>query len=311
MTRRQTLGLYETTEISSSRSARILTKEIPRDLNSQSQHRPSRSTLDSNVESIHSVIPYHSASSRNRVARSSSSASSDDETIVRHPPGLGASTEEDADNWGDPLPEQFRTVVSQINQEMDDGIRTARSLDDLNNTPSPPESPYGFNLPPVPPTVGYNEFGQPYPPEEPLPILNGYIRRMPTIESMGSREMGSLASMMSMNGEPRTSGSARSTLTFDRPPTRPLSFSEVTSSGTSSRPNSFGLRAELLASLGGVTELGELFEKKGRREEEDKPGFTSDRNHLDISNNPSASRSTTTYYTATSGSLGPAGDSVS
>ena len=134
---------------------------------------------------------------------------------------------------------------------------------------------------------------------------------MPTIESMGSREMGSLASMMSMNGEPRTSGSARSTLTFDRPPTRPLSFSEVTSSGTSSRPNSFGLRAELLASLGGVTELGELFEKKGRREEEDKPGFTSDRNHLDISNNPSASRSTTTYYTATSGSLGPAGDSVS
>jgi len=73
------------------------------------------------------------------------------------------------------------------------------------------------------------------------------------------------------------------------------------------------LRVELLASLGGVTELGELFENKGRRGEEDKPGFSSDQNYLDISNsnNPSTSRSTSTYYTATSGSLGPAGDSVS
>ena len=289
---------------------------MPRNRNSQSQHRPSRSTLDSNVESIHTVIPYHSTSSRNRVARSSSSASSDDDPIVRHPPGLAAPTDENADNWSDPLSEQFRTVGSQINQEMDDGIKTPRSLrsldEDLNSIPSPhEESPYGFNLPYLPPTVGYNEFGQPYPPEEPLPILNGYIRRMPTIESMGSREMGSLASTMSMNREPRTTGSARSTLTFDRPPTRPLSFSEVTSSGASSRPNSFGMRAELLASLGGVTELGELFGNKGQREEEDKPSFAGDQNYLDISNNPSTSRSTSTYYTATSGSLGPAGDSVS
>ena len=197
---------------------------------------------------------------------------------------------------------------------MDDVINIARLSDeDVDNASSPiphADSPYGFNLPPLPPSVGYNEFGQPYLPEEPLPILNGYIRRMPTIESIGSREIGSIGSTVSINKEPRITGSARSTLTFDRPPTRPLSFSEATNSGTSSRPNSFGLRAELLASLGGATELGELLDNKGRREEEDRQNQSNDMTHLDISNNPSASRSTMSYYTA-SGSLGPASDGVS
>lgn len=290
-----------------------MAKEVPRNRSSQSQHRPSRSTIDSNVESIRTVVPHYSTS-RNRAI---SSASSDDDyspSIIRHPPGLSASTEH-GDYGGDSLSEQFRAVASQINQEIDDVLQIARSSDEEEEEEEAPstsheESPYGFNLPPLPPSVGYNEFGQPYPPEEPLPILNGYIRRMPTIESIGSREMGSVGSTVSISREPRITGSARSTLTFDRPPTRPLSFSEATNSGTSSRPNSFGLRAELLASLGGATELGELLGNKGRHDD-DRLNPASDTNHLDVSNNPSASRSTMSYYTAASGSFGPAGDGVS
>ena len=287
---------------------------MPPNRNSQSQHRPSRSTIDSNVESIRTVVPCYSTS-RNRTASSGSSEDDHSPSIIRHPPGLGISTEESTDTWGDSPSEQFRSAVSYINQEMDDVINIARLSDeDVDNASSPiphADSPYGFNLPPLPPSVGYNEFGQPYPPEEPLPILNGYIRRMPTIESIGSREIGSIGSTVSINKEPRITGSARSTLTFDRPPTRPLSFSEATNSGASSRPNSFGLRAELLASLGGATELGELLDNKGRREEEDRPNQSSDMIHLDVSNNPSASRSTMSYYTANSGSLGPTSDGVS
>src|SRR5260370_30096462 len=52
-----------------------------------------------------------------------------------------------------------------------------------------------FNLPPVPMALGYNEFGVPYPPEENIRILGGFIRRMPTIESMGSDEMASRSSV--------------------------------------------------------------------------------------------------------------------
>lgn len=43
---------------------------------------------------------------------------------------------------------------------------------------------------PLPPVLGYDEFGRPYRPEEPVRFLNAIIRRMPTIESMGSREWG-------------------------------------------------------------------------------------------------------------------------
>jgi hypothetical protein len=54
-----------------------------------------------------------------------------------------------------------------------------------------------FNLPPIFPALGYNEFGLPYPPDQNVRMLNGYIRRMPTIESSGSGEVGS-----SMGGAP-------------------------------------------------------------------------------------------------------------
>lgn len=42
--------------------------------------------------------------------------------------------------------------------------------------------------------VGYDEFGRPYPPDEHLAFLGGFVKRMPTIESIGSREMSTLGS---------------------------------------------------------------------------------------------------------------------
>ncbi|KAF8624045.1 hypothetical protein AX15_006064 [Amanita polypyramis BW_CC] len=315
----QSLSLYETTDVSSVPSAGVLTKEDLHERHSTAQYRPSHSTLGSNVESIQqTIIPYHSFP-RDRLPRSRSSSDDDHSAnTIRLPPGLKLGEGQNSDSWSNALSEQFQTLISQINQEMDMVVSIARlsedeDNDDSHSSPAPhSESPYSFNLPPLPPTVGYNEFGQPYPPEEPLPILNGFIRRMPTIESMGSREMGSIGSSMHTNKEPKMPGSARSTLTFDRPPTRPLSRTDFTSSGTSSRPNSFGARAELFASLGApaATEMGELPDSGGRREEEAKR-TPSPMSHLEVVQNPSASRSTMSYYTATSGSMGSAVGGVS
>ncbi|KAK2460447.1 hypothetical protein APHAL10511_007612 [Amanita phalloides] len=292
--RLRVMSFYETTETSTHASL----KDLALNRNSLKQRRPShtsQSTSDSNVESTQTVIPRYTVS-KARVTRSVSSTSSEDEQLpitTRYPPGLGSSSEESATTRGETL-SQFRILIDE------DG--------DMDNIP---ESPYSFNLPPLLPSVGYNEFGQPYPPEEPLPILNAFIRRMPTIESMGSREMGSIGSSVAPSKEPILSGSARSTPTFDRPPTRPLSRAEIASSATSSRPNSLGLRAGLLANLGGATELGERLDRMSKRGDEEKRVSSpeSDKSYVDA-NNPSTSRSTLSYYTATSGVSTPAGASI-
>lgn len=115
-----------------------------------------------------------------------------------------------------------------------------------------------FNLPPVPPVLGYNEFGMPYPPDENIRVLNGIIRRMPTIESMGSGEVGSIgAGSITRCAD----GSIMLNGTYSRPPTRNTLASYATRSSwsgteyetghSSSRPpsqaGSLSARAELLA----------------------------------------------------------------
>ncbi|KAM6492982.1 hypothetical protein JOM56_011116 [Amanita muscaria] len=308
------LAPYETTIVPS--SATPMMKETPTSQR-HSKHRPSHSTLNSNVESISpSVLPYHSPP----IARATSSTSSEDEYAMRHPPpGLVYSTEKATDN-------HFRTT----SQDTDDTLSHSRLSDegdedehteDYSSQPTsyapytayPPlytsHSPYSYNLPPVPPSIGYNEFGQPYPPDEPLSVLHGIIRRMPTIESMGSRELGSVVTSSSgPNVENRVPGSARSTMTFERPPTRPISRTDLVSSNgggastttSSSRPNSLGARAELMAGLGGTitTELGELVGgQQGRSTMEESPVSRA-------TTTASTSRSSTlSFHTATSGSM--------
>lgn len=168
-----------------------------------------------------------------------------------------------------------------------------------------------YLLRPIPPTLGYNEFGLPYPPDQPVRILNGYVRRMPTIESMGSGELAG-SSIGRGNG---------SLYTSSRPPTRNtlLSFAstdyEYTHSRPPSRSNSLSARAELLAagmppsstlpaSGFGTSEHGELLETGA-------PRVASPTNYLDVLTPPPAAQSETvssagsaaSYHTATTGSL--------
>jgi hypothetical protein len=92
-------------------------------------------------------------------------------------------------------------------------------------------------------------------------VLNGYIRRMPTIESMGSGEVGS--SMSASSNRAR-----ESILTSSRPPTRNtlLSLNSTDHSSPDSEPpsrsNSLSARAELLVGLSNapnnISEHGEL-----------------------------------------------------
>jgi hypothetical protein len=108
---------------------------------------------------------------------------------------------------------QFRTLVSQISQEVEDAMRY--SIRDAgsdaiprSDSPSTMESseedeidlindPSTAIIPPSQRTrILYDEFGIPYSSQtfDHVRILNGYVRRMPTIESMSSREMTSAAS---------------------------------------------------------------------------------------------------------------------
>lgn len=118
-----------------------------------------------------------------------------------------------------------------------------------------------FNLPPVFPSLGYNEFGLPYPPDQNVRVLNGYIRRMPTIESMGSGEVGSSVGASSNHA-------VESIVNSSRPPTRNTLLSmhstdcDSPNSEPPSRTNSLSARAELFVGLSSVpnniSEHGEL-----------------------------------------------------
>ncbi|KAH8834302.1 hypothetical protein DL96DRAFT_1580140, partial [Flagelloscypha sp. PMI_526] len=84
---------------------------------------------------------------------------------------------------------KFRSVVSQIAREAEEAIEITES-----GSTGPDSN--SFNMEPQLPSasIGYNEFGGA---EKSVRIVNGFVRRMPTIESIGSRELGSRHSMTS------------------------------------------------------------------------------------------------------------------
>ncbi|KAF9484177.1 hypothetical protein BDN70DRAFT_872875 [Pholiota conissans] len=153
-----------------------------------------------------------------------------------------------------------------ISYSMHDTLYDSDDDDDADNDRFHGNSNNIFNLPPIPPALGYNEFGLPYPPDEDMRVLNGFIRRMPTIESMGSGEI-----TASIAGSTRLGGSISNS---SRPPTRNtlLSFTssieydrDVSGSAPPSRPSSLSARAELLAGMApipnGASEHGELLSR--------------------------------------------------
>lgn len=120
-------------------------------------------------------------------SKASSSASLPTLTETPSPPESNGHPS-DADIIG--FVDRFRFMVSQVAREVDNGpdiiqdgtLEDHPSLSYADSLGSRPESPDFF----------YDEFGRVQAPDDRVRVLGGYIRRMPTIESLGSRETGSL-----------------------------------------------------------------------------------------------------------------------
>lgn len=140
--------------------------------------------------------------------------------------------------------DRFRAIVDRVSRELED----ARNLD--NESPPPPSStpPLHHVLDTHMPYMSIDEFGREVLTEEPVPMFGGVIRRMPTIESVGSRELApSLRSgFVSVGHGAAPSIAPSSSAASSRPPTggTMVSFNDAASashasvSATSSRSNS-------------------------------------------------------------------------
>lgn len=169
-----------------------------------------------------------------------------------------------------------------------------------------------FNLPPLPMALGYNEFGVPYPQEENICILGGNVRRMPTIESMGSGEITSRSSATSHRHEAGAGHRLSS-----RPPTRTTHLTLSTgydSAGSNppSRPSSLSSRAERLLRMSPISptsEHGELLGRINPRLSTLSSGEFTSRSLFSATDDTTTSSesrgSVTTYHTAAMGSYSP------
>jgi hypothetical protein len=302
---------------------------LPTNHDLRTQHQISDATLNATFQADELSRP----PSRLRLARSQSSGLSADSFTPGESMSFGRSVLTELDSERDLIGhmDRFRSLMTQINQEAEDALEFARadhsssvenSLETHSSAPPsglpPAYSEDGheyetdglthgnpdniFNLPPVPAALGYNEFGMPYPPDQAVHILNGFIRRMPTIESMGSGEIGT-----SIGGASLRAGSNSS-----RPPTRNtlLSFTsnefELTGSQPPSRANSLSVRAELLAGMSNISGTSEHGELIALRRVSSPTSFLESPlmgSHGDAHSTGSHS-TTLSYHTATMGSSG-------
>ncbi len=228
--------------------------------------------------------------------------------------------------------DRFRSLVLQITQETEDAIAVARS--DGTSTPETSEeytstqifpnaatNKYDedydnfiynnsrrndngniFNLPSLPPTLGYNEYGLPYPPVSNVRVLNGFIRRMPTIESIGSWE--GTSSLGPSNHEHSGTGSNH---TISRRTT--ITTTDFSGSNPASRANSLCIHPEMSAGLSPVSATSgqsELLGRSGQR----LSASSADYSYVAASNNTHETRSssgntTSSYRTAAMGGAHP------
>ncbi|KAJ7726827.1 hypothetical protein DFH07DRAFT_970356 [Mycena maculata] len=197
--------------------------------------------------------------------------------------------------------DRFRSLVSQITRETEDGAYL--SSDDGSS-----EASTSF-LPPIAPAVGYDEFGRPYPPDEHVRILNAYVRRMPTIESIGSREAAGTASVTASSVYQEQLASLH---TLSRPPTRAMTDRDE----PRSRAGSLSIAAELISAMGvgadgmGMAELGELVDRVRRTGSIGSAGSYSVGGSLARTGSPSVGTAGTntsevSYFTASSSSGSP------
>ena len=244
------------------------------------QHKSSDSTLQSTRNSKNSSSTYHTPGA--------SVGYSDDDFDPESLYEAHGKREPDI-----PL-DRFNSLISQIAQETEDGLARAISPES-----PPPRDP--FSLPFISPAIGYDEFGRPYRPDETLFVFNGIVRRMPTIESMGSRELGSAATS-SLYHQSRDGRDTAKHMSVSSRANTLMSVSDYGSQAgpvhPHSRSNSIASGAELLLAMGRTSEIGELVSSG------DGKGNSTGTTGTD-SSYPSSSVS---YYTASSyrsGVLGP------
>ncbi|KAG7443194.1 uncharacterized protein BT62DRAFT_935146 [Guyanagaster necrorhizus] len=208
----------------------------------------------------------HNAHHRPIPSGEKSRASSSSATPKTPTPPLPTVSDNDRDLYH--FVDRFHSLVSQISRETDEGLEYARPDGSSSSHSESMASSYSYSA-----AIGYDEFGRPYPPDDHVRVLGGYVRRMPTIESIGSREMGTTSSLHTI--ERMTS--------FSRPPTR---NTHPLSSEPPSRSNSL-----LISACG---ELGEIV-----ADHVDTQGSAS------TSGSQPSATSTISYYTAGSGSASP------
>ncbi|KIM39846.1 hypothetical protein M413DRAFT_446765 [Hebeloma cylindrosporum] len=174
--------------------------------------------------------------------------------------------------------DRFRSLISQITRETEEGLAFARSddtsssqdtagsslrRDSPNSDQEDPHHQYNYHDDEddfyAARVLSEGDYHQPYPADEHVRMMNAYVRRMPTIESMGSREMKSSLGASSLN----------TNRDRNRPPTRNtlLSWagSDFSEGEPRSRPNSLSAQAELLANMFGkshASEIGELLQRE-------------------------------------------------
>jgi hypothetical protein len=152
--------------------------------------------------------------------------------------------------------EQFRALVDQVSRELEE----ARNLEynsEINRDSRTP--PLHHVLDTHTPYMSIDEFGREVPSEESIAVLGGVIKRMPTIESVGSREFASLRSATLLNGNGGAGmGSASiatsSSAASSRPPTG-ATIASFNDAASVSQPSS---RSNSIHRLRTPSELGEL-----------------------------------------------------
>ncbi|KAF8968122.1 hypothetical protein BDZ97DRAFT_1916343 [Flammula alnicola] len=287
------------------------------------------------------------SSPRNRLRNSRSRSSALSEDLHQSNPLSYNNTDFLPMNGGEPhgtdhelngFVDRFRALISQITRETEEGLAFARSdgssshntADSASRKESPEldvedghhqyncandnEEDDFYSASPGR-TLEANDYRQIYPTDEHVRMMNAYVRRMPTIESMGSREMRSSlgASSFNTNRDRERTGASR-------PPTRNtlLSWSDTDFSGSEprSRPNSLSAQAELLAGVFGranATEVGELMRKGDTVRMVDNQSANDDNSEAlgDVgdgyaSTTSGSKDSALSYHTATTGSMGSA-----
>ena len=211
---------------------------------------------------------------------------------------------------------RFRSLISQITRETEEGMAFARSDDSgsfdraadfLPSNESPElgsEAAYrsdhqedydnedGFYTSSTTLTNDSYEQYQQYPADEEIRMLNGFITRMPTIESMGSHEVRSSIGASSATRDRERIGRQPTHNTLGSWVGTEFSGTSETRSGT----NSLTAQAEVLAGMHHSTEIGELIKRGDTFRKVDGPSTNVDNSRsLGASTNSSTALS---YLTA-------------